>query len=122
LRFLNLGTSRAFYAPPQGKFELLEVQGEAITQKSALSGRKESEIVLAPEGRLALVSDGFVEASGGEKATLRLLQEFRGGDPKDALNELTYRVKSKYSEPDDMPDQDCTAVVFDVDSRLIRAV
>jgi hypothetical protein len=81
-----------------------------------------SEITLEPEGRLALISDGFVESAGGPAAALAILQEFRLREPADFVNELVFRVKSKLTEEADMPAQDCTAVVLDVDARVLRQV
>jgi hypothetical protein len=79
-------------------------------------------VSLGPSDRFALISDGFVEAVGGPQAMCELLDRFRDADSKDALNELVFCVKSKLTEPDDMPEQDCTAVIFDVDAKTLRLV
>lgn len=122
LRFLNLGSSSAFYAPPKGGFAELPIQGDVITQKSGLPGEGEGEIVLLPESRLVLVSDGFVEAAGGPGKLRVLLDKYREKEAVDSLNEMVFQVKSKFAEPDDLPAQDCTAAVFDVDARVMRVV
>lgn len=122
LRFVNLGSSLAFYAPFGGHFESLPIQGSALTSKGGLPEITEGEVSVSANGRMVLVSDGFVEASGGEAALRKLLDEFRAKEANDCVNELVYRVKKEFTEDDDLPAQDCTAVVFDVDSRLIRAV
>jgi hypothetical protein len=120
LRYMNLGSSSAFYSPPNGKFTQLKSHDGPITTLTKEVPSEESELVLDPAGRLALISDGFSEVSGGAKGICALLDEFREKDPKDALNEMVFRVKKEFQEEDDLPAQDCTGVIFDVDPRLIR--
>jgi len=120
LRYLNLGSTTAFYAPTGGSFTELKSGGEAITASTTDISVQESEVVLEPSGRLALISDGFADVIGGSDKVRALLNEFRSLDAKDALNEMVFRVKSQFVEDDDMPAQDCTGVIFDLDARLIR--
>lgn len=122
LRFLNLGSSCAFYAPPKDGFKRLPTQGDRITQTSGFVEATEGELVLLPESRLALISDGFIEACGGEEKLRVMLDRSRDGDPVDLLNEMAFKVKEAFTEPDDMPAQDCTAVIFDVDARVMRVI
>jgi len=122
LRYLNLGTSMAFYGMPGKGFEPLQAHGQLITQTSGMPAVVETELRLEPGGRLILLSDGFVEAAGGLAETVALLTRFREREPSDLLNELVFAVKSKFTEPDDMPQQDCTGAIFDVDARIIRQI
>lgn len=122
MRFLNLGTACAFYASPEGMFAELPVQGEAIRQKSGLPEAAEGEVILLPESRLVLLSDGFVEAAGGPQATVELLNRFRKKGGVDTLNEFAFKVKSQFKESEDMPAQDCTGLVFDIDARVMRVI
>ncbi|MCM2323678.1 MAG: SpoIIE family protein phosphatase [Oligoflexia bacterium] len=122
LRYLNLGSSCALLAPPKEDFIEISSQGPAITQKGGMPDGSENEVTLLPESRLALVSDGFVECVGGMPAVLEILNRHRAGDAVDCINELVYKVKEKFTEPDDLPAQDCTAVLFDVDARVMRVV
>ena len=80
----------------------------------------ESEVIFHPRDRLALISDGFLEAVGGAEAACELLTRNRDRASVDSVNELVYQVKKKLSEPEDMPEQDCTALFFDIDSRVLR--
>jgi serine/threonine protein phosphatase PrpC len=75
---------------------------------------------LNPEDRLVLVSDGFCEVAGGQKALNQLLNSFRNADAKDLLNELVFIVKRRFTDPEDMAEQDCSALVFDIDSKILR--
>ncbi|OFY98277.1 MAG: hypothetical protein A2Z97_09540 [Bdellovibrionales bacterium GWB1_52_6] len=121
LRYINLGASCAYYADPKGHFEILPSSGPAITRSSGIvSDTVQQERVLDPEGRLVLLSDGFIEVIGGSEATGALLNNYREREPADLLNELVFKVKEKFQDPDDMPAQDCTGIVFDVEARLIR--
>lgn len=121
LRYVNLGTSSLFYADAGKSFRQLPSHGAHISRSTQISpSLAEAELLLEPEARLAVISDGFVDAAGGASGTLSLLNRLRAKDAADSLNEMVFQVKSQFSEPDDMPAQDCTAVIFDVDSRVIR--
>ena len=38
----------------------------------------------------------------------------------EAGGRVVFKVKSAFTEPDDLPAQDCTAVLFDMDSKVLR--
>jgi hypothetical protein len=79
--------------------------------------------VVEPEDRIIVLSDGYGEACGGWDETLKILDRFRTRGLTELLNELTFEVKRKLKEEDgetEMPSQDCTALVFDVDSKILR--
>jgi AmiR/NasT family two-component response regulator len=120
LKFVNLGGSRAFYASPGKVFQELKTQGEPIQRASGIRTEEEGEVTLEPEGRLAIFSDGFVQIAGGVRGLMDVLNRLRSKDAKDSINELAFKVKSPLTGEDDLPARDCTAVIFDVDSRLIR--
>jgi serine phosphatase RsbU (regulator of sigma subunit) len=120
LRYLNLGTSCAFYAPKSGGFYPLPSQGSPITRAGGEISTKETELALEPGSRLVLISDGFVEALKGPDQVRGLLDQLRAKEPTDSLNELIFKLKASYQGEDEMPPQDCTGVVVDLDSRLIR--
>jgi serine phosphatase RsbU (regulator of sigma subunit) len=124
LRYVNLGTSCAFYAQPGQSFRLLPSQGEQITRlsKGLPAEEFQAELPLEPNGRLAMLSDGFLEVMGGESEVLKALNQFRDAEAADFLNELVFQLKSKFTAPDDMPAQDCTAVLLDIDARILRKV
>jgi hypothetical protein len=82
----------------------------------------QAELPLEPQGRLALISDGFLEVMGGEAQVLKALNQYRDVESADFLNELTFQLKSRFDAPDDLPAQDCTAVLLDVDSRILRKI
>lgn len=124
LRYVNLGTSTAYYAQPGQNFRALPSQGDQITRMSAGLPKAEfqAELPLEPQGRLALISDGFLEVMGGEAQVVKALNQYRDAESADFLNELVFQLKSKFEAPDDMPAQDCTAVLLDVDSRILRKI
>jgi hypothetical protein len=120
LRFLNVGTAAVFYAEPGDDFKALPTQGGAMSKNQVFVQLSEHELRLSPHGRLALISHGFVSALGSLEDVGRILSQFRQKDAIDAVNELTFQVKSKFTEAGGMPAQDCTAMIFDVDSRVIK--
>ncbi len=124
LRYVNLGTSCAFYAQPGQNFRLLPSQGEQILRSSSGLPKQEfqAELPLEPQGRLALISDGFLEVMGGEAQVLKALNQYRDAESADFLNELVFQLKAKFESPDDLPAQDCTAVLLDVDARILRKI
>ncbi len=120
LRFVNLGQSAAFYAPQGGSFTALEHQGAALSKAHMPPRIDERSLELDALGRLILLSDGFVETLGGVDATVTLLNKHRGEDSQKVLNEIVFRVKSELESSDDLPAQDCTAALFDVDRGVLR--
>lgn len=124
LRYVNFGTTAAFRAPKGAPFEALPAHGDVITSASGFppggGGIVQAEVDLEPQDRLVFLSDGFVEIVGGASQTAKLLNQFREKEPTDLLNELVYRVKSSLTAEEELPPQDCTAVIFDVADRLIR--
>jgi hypothetical protein len=119
LKYLNLGSSRAYYSGPGKRFFALETQENPISQASIGEILRPQELVLEPGGRLVILSDGFVDVANMTQLPT-LLDGFRSKEPVDTLNELAFLVKSKFAEPDDMPEQDCSALILDVDTKIIR--
>jgi hypothetical protein len=68
---------------------------------------------------LIWLSDGVWESLGGELPTMQLLSEYRDRERVDLVNELVYRVKDKLGAEDDLPEQDCTVTVLDIDGAKI---
>jgi serine phosphatase RsbU (regulator of sigma subunit) len=127
LRYLTLGSVRAFYRPPQGSFEELPAQGGPLSQgsRNSLSSAALAEGSLAwvPGGRVVILSDGVLESLGGSGAALEMLERFKARDAKDLLNELAFGIKSRLSDPkEDLPPQDCTGMVMDLDPKVIRRI
>jgi sigma-B regulation protein RsbU (phosphoserine phosphatase) len=120
LRYVALGDVVGFYASPGKPFQKLEHHGDAILRAQNVRADKEGQVGLEPEGRLAIFSEGFVKVAGGAQGMLAILNRFRATDAKDTINELVFRVKSALADPEDLPAQDCTAAIFDVDGRVLR--
>jgi serine phosphatase RsbU (regulator of sigma subunit) len=127
LRYLTLGSVRAYYRSPQGAFEELPAQGGPLSQGSrnalASASLVEGKLGWEPGGRVVILSDGFLESLGGSEAALQILEKFKERDAKDLLNELAFGIKSKLANPkEDLPPQDCTGMVLDLDPKVIRRV
>ncbi len=128
LRYLNLGQSRAFHRPAGGKFTILPAQGGALSQGSRHSlgssqFLQEAVLPLGPSDRLVLLSDGYLELLGGEDSARDVLEQFSNREPEDLLNELAFQIKSRLGDPrEELPEQDATVLVFDVDGKVMRLV
>lgn len=119
LNYVNLGTTAAFHARKDGVFAALEHTGGPITRAEGTPKGGDLNLELRPDDRLIVVSDGITEVLGGVDKTLELVNSFRERDSKDLLNELMFRVKKDLGE-EDLPAQDCSAIVLDVDARAMR--
>jgi hypothetical protein len=120
-RYLHLGQTAFFHARKGKGFEIHAAHGEPLSVLNADPTKfGEKEVVLEPEDRIVLLSDGFIEACGGLVEAKTLLDPLRDRDSADLTNELVFRVKKKMIDPEDLPPQDCTSLVFDVDAKLLR--
>ncbi|MEO5971421.1 MAG: SpoIIE family protein phosphatase [Bdellovibrionia bacterium] len=122
LRYVHLGKSSAYFAPPKQGFTELPKQGGPICKGVPSLEMTENEIELLPEGRLALISGGFDEMCGGSVMVQQILQAFRPKESVDTLNELVFKAKSNIAPDVGMPNRDCSAVIFDVEARTLRSV
>ena len=124
LRYAHLGDSGFFVARKGAGFSRIETQAPAIrAQGFSAQTLKEGVWIVEPQDRIVVMSDGYAEACGGWDETLKFLDRFREREAADLLNELTFEVKRKLKSDDgeeEMPAQDCTALVFDVDSKILR--
>jgi hypothetical protein len=120
-KYLHLGGTAFFHARKGKGFEIHASHGDPLsTVNSDPTKFEEKEVVLEPEDRIVLLSDGFIEACGGLVEAKTLLDPLRDKDSADLTNELVFRVKKKMIDPEDLPPQDCTSLVFDVDAKLLR--
>jgi hypothetical protein len=120
-RYLHLGQSAFFHARKGKGFEIHASHGESLSiANSDPTKFGEKEVILEPEDRIVLLSDGFLEACGGIEQAKALLDPLRDKDSADVTNELVFRVKKKMLDPEDLPPQDCTSLIFDVDAKLLR--
>lgn len=123
VNYVNLGSSRAFFALPRKNFEILETHSQSIKKGEGLTflrNLKKSEIHLKPESRLVLLSDGFTEALGGDTSALEFLNRFRTQESYKIVNEISFLIKSSLSKAqEDLPSQDCSAIVLDMNLKAI---
>jgi len=57
-------------------------------------------------------------AYGADTAFAQTLSE--QPDPVQMINELTFQVKRALPAPDDLPPQDCSVIVLDIEKRAMR--
>jgi hypothetical protein len=80
------------------------------------------EIQLQPRDRLLVWSDGFPTLLGGEKKLVQWMEGMREEPPVRCLNELAFQLKETLPEGEDFPNQDCSAVMMEIDARTLRIV
>jgi serine phosphatase RsbU (regulator of sigma subunit) len=122
MRYVNLGSSRILYYPAQGPGRILETHGLPVTRSQGLPQGSEGSIELSASDRLVIVSDGYIDGVGGPEQLLELGEKFKNAPAIDLQNELAFKIKSKLKDENDMPDQDCTLSILDLDAKLIRRV
>ncbi|MCC7442130.1 MAG: SpoIIE family protein phosphatase [Bdellovibrionales bacterium] len=121
LRYLCLGTVSVFHVPRGGQPRPLEALGPALKQGSRLPDvNSEAELMLGAGDRLVLLSDGFQEVVGGQEGVASLMRKLSGREPADLLNEFAFQVKSKLPSTEELPAQDCTGLVMDIESNVLR--
>ena len=84
-----------------------------------LEGLKEQSWELSPGDRLVFLTEGFIEILGGSTPLLDLVDRFKSKAPVSLLNEVVYRAKSR-NYPSGLPPKDCTAMVFDLNSNVLK--
>lgn len=119
-KLMNFGQAHVFFSEKDEEFRELPKQGPALGKLSPWPVVNELELQLSPDDRVVMLTQGTVTAVGGVGKVLSLLNQTRKKDSLDTANEITLAVKKTLPEMDDFPKQDCTTVVFDVDTRVIR--
>ena len=80
------------------------------------------KITLMPSDRVVVFSDGFADTFNdeGSKGLERSFSKVYGDDAIELINNLTIRIKKRLETDDDMPEQDCSVMVIDVEKRAMR--
>ena len=98
----------------------LEKHGSRINAKSEIKDEFEKTIHLDPKDRIVLLSDGFVNGVGGEFSLQKIFHDKIEKEPFDLVNELAFQIKSRLVAGETFPGEDCSAIVIDVDQRVLR--
>ena len=114
------GSIESYLLHPTGQGSRLRKQGSEINAASEPTTLEEYVIQLQPKDRLVLLSDGFVAGAGGDENLERLFCEKKEQDPFLLVNELAFQIKSKLSPGETFPGEDCSAVVIDIEKRVLR--
>jgi hypothetical protein len=120
LHYQLYGAVEAFRVSKDGECEPFRKQGGKISSSNPPLHHEESVLVLNPRDRLVLLSDGFVGGVGGEKYLKGIFRKDLDKDPFVLVNELGYRIKSKLVDGETFPGEDCSAIVIDIQSRVLR--
>ncbi len=120
LHYQLFGSIEAFQIAQDGKCQVFQKHGKKITAQEAPIQCEEAVVVLNPKDRLVLLSDGFVNGVGGEAYLNQVFQKQMEKDPFLLVNELSYRIKAKLVEGETFPGEDCSAIVMDIENRVLR--
>ncbi len=114
------GSIESFLIDRNGGGTRLRKHGPAVNNAFAPSSDEEFVVRLEPKDRLVLLSDGFVSGAGGEHEMARLFCGNPEQDPFLLVNDLAFRIRSKLSPGETFPGEDCSAIVIDVENRVLR--
>ncbi|MGE0616154.1 MAG: PP2C family protein-serine/threonine phosphatase [Bacteriovoracia bacterium] len=119
LSLLCLGSVGVFHSANGTAFTRVPAQAAALSQTNVFKVTEDYRVNLKPLDRIVLFSDGFIEGVGGEQKALGMLNTFRKKESTELLNEFLFKIKSGLESSDDLPEQDCTGVVLDVESNVL---
>lgn len=128
LSYALMGSVEVLKLSPSGENQVFEKTGEALrlqntdgTQEGTQSLEpSEKRVYLQPKDRLLLVTDGFVHGVGGLESLTQVLNDKKEQDAFYTINELGYLIKSKLRAGESFPGEDCSAMIVDVESRVLR--
>ena len=120
LHYQLFGSIEAFVVEKGGITHNLQRHGKQMSAKNIPEYGQEKTVQLNPKDRLILLSDGFVKGVGGEFYVQKIFQERMNQDPFAIVNELSFQIKAKLSPGETFPGEDCSAIVLDIDSRVLR--
>ena len=120
LHYQIYGTCEAFIVEKSGEVHHLEKHGRRMNAQHEPMEAFEKVIHLNPKDRVVLLSDGFVNGVGGEFLLQKIFHDKLDKDPFTLVNELAYQIKSKLVPGETFPGEDCSAIVIDVENRVLR--
>jgi sigma-B regulation protein RsbU (phosphoserine phosphatase) len=121
LTYTSAGNIRFFHQNDQksGSFVDRSSSNDPLWKDKSVSV-KDSQVLLQPGDRIVLFSDGFAEGFENDKAVVKACERASGQDAIEIVNDFTFRIKEKLTEEDDMPNQDCSVMIVDVEKRAMR--
>lgn len=119
LTYASGGSIQFIHQPGQGALKDLSPRSHGFG-KGEKFGLKDKTAQLMPGDRVTLFSDGFGENFVGQADLAKVFDGSAGEDPIMLINEMSYRVKSKFESDDDMPTQDCSVMIIDIEKRAMR--
>lgn len=108
--YVSGGTIRCLRQGDDG-YEVLEAAVAPLSKGEAFK-LKDKHVLLQPGDRLTIMSDGFGDVCDEVPD--------QSEDAMALLNELSYRIKKSLESEDDLPPQDCSIMVIDVERRAMR--
>ncbi len=120
LHYQLYGSIEAFIVEKEGTCHTLQKHGKRISANASPDSGFEKVIHLNPKDRIVLLSDGFVNGVGGEFHLQKIFHERITQEPFSLVNELSFQIKAKLQPGETFPGEDCSAIVIDVENRVLR--
>jgi hypothetical protein len=114
------GSIEGYVVDKEGVCRKFGKQGPPLSAQAGPGDAVERIVQLSPKDRVVLLSDGFVNGAGGEAQLARIFTGKIDQDPFSLVNELVFRIKSQLSSGETFPGEDCSAIVIDVENRVLR--
>jgi sigma-B regulation protein RsbU (phosphoserine phosphatase) len=114
-----LGGNVHFVRQEEGRFEEVDAASKPLTKGEALK-LEDKHIQLSAGERMVIMSDGFRELFESKTKFEQGLTKVFGDDGIALVNELCFRVKQTFESDDDMPAQDCSVMIIDIEKRAMR--
>lgn len=120
-QFMNFGNTRLLHRSSSSD-QLKEFKAETPFPPLSVGSELKipqavSRISLQPGDRLLVLSDGYEECLGKKWASI--VKNNQENEAEELLTQLAFELKRKL-DPDDLPDQDCTAIVLDLEDKILR--
>jgi serine phosphatase RsbU (regulator of sigma subunit) len=120
LHYQLFGSIEAFIVEKEGVTRTIEKNGKRMSAMHVPEYGEEKIVQLNPKDRIVLLSDGFVNGIGGEFHLQKIFHERLNQEPFALVNELSFQIKAKLSPGETFPGEDCSAIVLDIDPRVLR--
>ncbi len=119
LRYTGFGSISFFYTGFNDKQIKDHISDHNPCTMESKKEFEEMTLSIRPGKKIILSTDGFKECarSGNYEKILKNVDE---KDTQDFVNDLTYEVKSQFTEEDDLPNQDCSVVIMEFEEKILR--
>ncbi len=114
LSYTSCGSIRFFDGAQRANAE-----SKAVSRTERFEGT-DCKAQLSHVRRIALLTDGFAEALGGDRPLADVFNARQVAESADLINDLGYAAKGRLPADEDMPAQDCSVLVIELERPRMR--